>query len=764
MNDELLLQPNRTLLDKQPFSVNARVAMQLGRESISSSITAIFELVKNAYDADATKVRICFHGLSSKNPRLIIEDDGRGMTLNQLRDHWMVIGTANKATVRKTKKGRTPTGEKGLGRLGLDRLCKGTQVQSMADKSSPVELEIDWSSYERTASRLEEVVHCIYTLPDIRIHPISGLQTTFPHGTRLILHELKDEWTTESLGKLRSELSLLVSPFSAPTDFSIELDSGGYNEALDGIVEVPSFVLDAATWKVTASINEAADVEIRMQSGQHDNEYRLNPVPWKEWVRNEGEFPLCGPIEMEFYYFPREKTRTGEKILTRANVTQFLDANQGMRIYRDGFRVKPYGQPNGEGDWLQFAFLKAKSPEGPAQNETPGGWRVSYHQIVGAIFLTQECNPSLSDQTNREGLVEGKPFTHLRVFAGKVVRFFEINHQNYARSNKLLDNFLVDAEKKAEASIAASDDALKQLSDVLERIIPISSAQPEVVDAVTKTQSLIKTVRTKAAESAQAIAVEKAYVEKQKNMLFNLASLGILAAAFGHESVDWTDNIVKYAQHLDKDVISKAWWISEAERPDVQKTMTFLVSESRKLRDFTRFMLGNISREKRSKKKGICLRRTLNTVFFSFREVLESEKNIKYEYPQAGNFYVEGYAMDWESIFMNLIINASWAMESTPLGKRQIQVEMQTQNGFHIVRFDDSGRGLEAGTEEAIFEPTFTTKRNERGEEIGTGLGLTIVRSFVEEHSQGEVKARQQGPLGGASFTITVPVSTKLPK
>jgi hypothetical protein len=258
---------SRQLIDSKPFSVSARVAMQLGRESISSSVTAILELVKNAYDADATRVRIRFQGLGSKDAQLVIDDDGRGMTLDQLRDHWMVIGTANKTSVRKTKKGRTPTGEKGLGRLGLDRLCSITRVQSIAEDSAPVELEIDWNSYERAVSRLEEVVHSIYTLKDIEADPTTGRRYSFPHGTRLILQGLKDEWSPESLADLRAELALLVSPFAAPNDFAIELETGRNDESLDGVVTVPDFILDAATWKITATINKDSTVEIRMQSG-----------------------------------------------------------------------------------------------------------------------------------------------------------------------------------------------------------------------------------------------------------------------------------------------------------------------------------------------------------------------------------------------------------------------------------------------------------------------------------------------------------------
>lgn len=762
-------ETGRTLLDTTAFSVSARVALQLGRESISSSVTAILELVKNAYDADATLVRIRFFGLGSPQPQLVIEDNGRGMSVDDLRNHWMVIGTANKAKNRKTNKGRVQTGEKGLGRLGLDRLCERTRVQSItANANEGIELDVDWRRYEQAESRLEEVRHDIYGVPNLDHDPVTQTWVRFPHGTRLILEGLKDDWSLESLTELRSELSLLVSPFTAPNDFRIELETGLSNESLDGPVSVPPFVLEAANWKVVATIDDHDMVEISMNAAGHDVEYHQKPVPWGEWQKVCGIKPFCGPMRFEFYFFPRKEATVGGQTLSKTEVQQFLDANQGIRIYRDGFRVKPYGQPNGDGDWLQLAFKKTRSPEGVAQDAAPGAWRLGYHQVVGAVFLTLEKNPALSDQTNREGLLEGKAFAHLRVFATKVVRFFELKHQEYEIARKRNKQIEPDAEEKAKESAVASADAMNQLATLLEKLRRQPAAAgagtpqtPELVSLLDITRQSLEKAKASAEESAQAAAIEKAKVEKQKNMLSNLASLGILAAAFGHETVDWAGNVVKYAERLDDDVISKAWWIAEAERPDVQKTMKFLVSESRKLRKFAKFTLGNIIRDKRAKRKDVCLRQTMDTVFSAFREVLEGEKKICSEYPTTGDYFIEGYAMDWESIFVNLIINAAWAMETTTPEERRIRVEIRTENGFHIVKFDDTGRGLEAGTEKAIFEPTFTTKRNEKGEEIGTGLGLTIVRAFVEEHSQGTITAEQKGPLGGASFTITVPVSVK---
>ena len=96
-NDKTSEIQSRIPIGDVPFSVLARVAMQLGRESISNSIVAILELVKNAYDADAEAVRIRFGNLNKANPLLVIEDDGNGMTEQQLREGWLVIGTSNRS-------------------------------------------------------------------------------------------------------------------------------------------------------------------------------------------------------------------------------------------------------------------------------------------------------------------------------------------------------------------------------------------------------------------------------------------------------------------------------------------------------------------------------------------------------------------------------------------------------------------------------------------------------------------------------------------
>lgn len=130
----------RRLLGKKPFDFSARVPMQLGRESISSSTVAVSELIKNSYDADAESVQLQFY-LRDKPAlsTIVLQDDGNGMSADTLYDHWLKIGTDFKFGVElSSKKNRVMTGAKGLGRLGLDRLCQKVILYTKIEGSDTV--------------------------------------------------------------------------------------------------------------------------------------------------------------------------------------------------------------------------------------------------------------------------------------------------------------------------------------------------------------------------------------------------------------------------------------------------------------------------------------------------------------------------------------------------------------------------------------------------------------------------------------------------
>ncbi len=753
------------------FSVAARVAMQLGRESISNSIVAIAELVKNAYDADAERVRILFSGLESKSPFLVIEDDGHGMTEKQLRQHWMVIGTSNKQKgQRSSRKHRVLTGEKGLGRLGLDRLCKKTVARFFSKtKSEGIELEIDWHKYERTSQRLEKITHDCYEIPKSIEDPITGVSRHIVEGTQLVLSGLKDNWTPKYLKDLKKELILLVSPFKKIKDFTVELNSGMDLEDVDGEVRSTE-MLNVAEWKLLAKIDNKNRITYRMSSPKHEKIFKFGPTPWRKKFPDMDEYPRCGPLKFEMYFFSRQPSDLKNVGLTRTQIDSFLSQNQGIRIYRDGFRVNPYGEPNGEGDWLTLSFRRQQSPAGVTQGKIPGGWRVGYNQVVGAVFLQREKNINLVDQTNREGIVEGPGFYDLKAFAENAVRFFELNREKFERARKKPSEY-EEIQQNAEDSVEFLSKALEELKDAAKRIkeiikkakdehIPpsvesVTSLLDRVVSDVSEATSSVKRAQARLASSSDERQKE---LERQKDTLANLASLGILTATFGHETLASSNLVSINAKQLEDSIQTGQFMVV----PDVLESITdsikCIVDGAQKIETFAKFALRNITRDKR-KRKRLFLNEIATDVFDYFKKSLEERKiDVNLNGISAIVSAILGFPIDWESVFVNFVTNSVWALRNTKATKRKIRlVIVEIENQIEI-RFADSGQGLEEGTEDKIFLPTFSTKRNEKGEVIGTGMGLTIVKSFVEDYEGATINVESPCDLGGAQFKIRIPI------
>jgi signal transduction histidine kinase len=747
------------------FSVAARVAMQLGRESISNSIIAITELVKNSYDADSEHVLIQFFRSDPSSPILVIQDDGAGMNEEQVINRWMVIGTANKRESKTSKsKKRILAGEKGLGRLGLDRLCSQSVIQSFTkDAESGVELIIDWEKYEDTDKRLEEIKHPLYRRPKEFFDQFTNQNVSFSQGTRIILLGLKDIWDEDLILSLRKELSLLLSPFSSINDFSIEIVSGLGQKFLDeGIGS--SDLLNAAEWRIYADIDENNNIQFKMTSPLHTQAYDLPKIPWSKKIKNRGETPKCGPLSFEMYFFPRRNIDLANFSFSKAQIEKFLEANQGVRIYRDQFRVKPYGQPNGDGDWLNLSYRRQLSPGGVTQ----GQWRVGYNQVVGAVYISREVNQNLNDQTNREGILEGPAYFDMRTFVIEAVRFFELNREDFERKIKRSNEFEESQENAAKAvqntSAAVSD--LRQVAAQVKTLVSNAQSSGSLVD-INQIQEMIgaavENVDKKVvdAQKAQDSLVEVAKAreeeyERQKNTLSNLASLGILTSCFGHETISSTNLVLANAGLLKHNLTNGLFMVLPDVKAGVENNLQRILTEAEKVETFANFALRNIARDKRTRKP-LDILAILNEVFSAFEKIF-GDKNISLQkqLPESLPLII-GFPIDWESIFVNLITNSIWAMQNIAKENRVILVTTETDAESIVIHFSDSGIGLEKGTEDNIFLPTFSTKRNSEGDVIGTGMGLAIVKNFIDSYD-GSISAFSPSNLGGAEFIIRIPL------
>ena len=204
--------------EKIPIRFHPRVFASLGAELVTNDIVAIIELVKNSYDAFASRVDVrIVKDEKTTEQEIEIADDGVGMSKLVIEDAWCVVATPYKVEnpfVKSSRRTRRVSGAKGLGRLSVARLGKDLEMFTKSVDSPCWKVAVNWDSlaatenFDLAAADVTETIKC----------PFSS-----PHGTLIRIKELNTDWTNERIVELKEQLSRLVSPFSGIEDFEIHL-------------------------------------------------------------------------------------------------------------------------------------------------------------------------------------------------------------------------------------------------------------------------------------------------------------------------------------------------------------------------------------------------------------------------------------------------------------------------------------------------------------------------------------------------------------
>src|SRR5579864_1678975 len=303
------------------FEASAYLQTLLGRELFRSEQFAIVELVKNAYDSGATRVEIFISPPSGTNAgELIVSDDGSGMARSDFERLFMVAGYSERP--EQLRRVRVPTGEKGVGRFAADRLGKDLDIytRTRADKAI-LHAKIDWTHFYDRRKKFNEITARV---DRVSVRPRA---ITDSHGTVLRIGRLRSNWEPAQLLEVRRALEQLLDPFEPPDGFELE------------------FVVDRSA-KLSGRIKPAVigdgDLSLRFTVGAGGRVRRkwLGPqVPaGRPSERSVVGAELAG-LRGRFVYFLKRPART-----------QVADFEAGVRMYRDGFRMEPFGHP--KADWL----------------------------------------------------------------------------------------------------------------------------------------------------------------------------------------------------------------------------------------------------------------------------------------------------------------------------------------------------------------------------------------------------------------------------
>ena len=434
------------------IKAKSHILSLLGNELIGSDSLAIFELVKNAYDADAENIKINFIDLNTPHQKIIIEDDGHGMTSDVIQDVWLTIGTdfkrgRNRKESPKFK--RVSFGNKGVGRLAVHKLAKviTLETQTQGDMFSN-RLTIDWKTLIESKEYIQEL--------EVDIEYVGETLFEKGQGTRIILSNLTTPyWTKKTLKDLVRKIENIKNPFKEFSNFNIEINCNDWHQEWIDNVKSPIEILkdslyqfdfeitkwdksesentdeDFAEFRYSYTFNPPTQTKIasrvvekapKSDSSLNNNKFHIGELfkeidgedKYSKYLRNR-DIKNIGPISGIFYVFNQNSQLLHMNFGGQVNaVKAFIKDNSGIKIFRDNIRVYNYGEPND--DWLRLDLDKIQRT----------GDHFGKKVTVGVVELDLKMsNEGLIEKTNREGFIDNQEFEKFQSIVKRAYTFFE---------------------------------------------------------------------------------------------------------------------------------------------------------------------------------------------------------------------------------------------------------------------------------------------------------------------------------------------------
>lgn len=719
----------------------ARILKTLGEELISSETVALIELVKNAYDADAENVLISFAGDLQKGGGYIeVLDDGHGMDMGTIQDSWMIIATSTKKNNKWSKSGkRRVLGEKGIGRFAAARIANELELFTRTKEQTETESYaiFDWTQFDNDERFLNEILFLADEQvaneigPDWRLKDFSEKRYRAPYqGTALRMNKLKHTWEKHDLDNLQRGLSRLLSPFYTTNDFNIFLSLpeafSEFNSRITPpeIINYPHYVVKGS---VQADGGYFFSVRIEEESQTHEfvgyfyklfseGEWELYPVETKPQFKAESQKEKAvesGPFEFELRIWDRDELENVNQKVGGGirSIRKDLDAIAGINIYRDGFRVLPYGEP--DNDWLRLDIRRVQAPTK----------RLSNNQITGYITITADKNPQLHDRSNREGLDNNAAYGDLQNIMKFVLN--ETENLRYASKRKKPE------QKYGEQQRGLFDPPdFNKITDAVNRGDTDTKATLELINkAETDWKNQIKKLQGVLSQY-HALATLGGIVDKILHDGRQPLAKIQTEAGLGHEMAE---DLLKLSPDF-------------PQINDFEKRYGKIAAQSSILRDVFR-RAEPFGGRKRGKPKKYYIEELVREIFLIYEKELK-DSSVEIELPETQTL-VSIDTTELSEIFTNLITNSLYWLKSVPEERRSIRVmiERKSDGSLEII-FSDTGPGIDAKYKDQIFEPYFSRKPD------GHGLGLCLVGEIVHDYYNGTVELLDTGKSGGAVFRI----------
>jgi signal transduction histidine kinase len=732
------------------FSVDTHLFRELGELLVGRDSTALVELVKNSYDADATHVVVHGERLGDvEGGRIVVSDDGTGMTLSEFRRGFLRVAARTKSSGerRSPRFGRRFTGEKGIGRLAAHKLSRHIDVRTVPwtggteGRSAGLLASIDWDTLEQYESldQAKDAV-LIHSLP---------IAPNAPSGTEINLARLRRPWSSEDLSRFLAEAGsfepfpVLVNPLSAafgaqkllfdqPTVRDVVNPDPGFTVKFEGEFEAGGEMWD--------EMLESVEWVIEVRSTRQSIRYAIAPTP-RERERRGGEAAT--------YTLPQPDVEAGPFFDARLLIRERTQASNefrvwshevsGVRIFMEGFRVLPYGEPGN--DWLHLdrdytarsrAFRAIAGVEefaDPGVDTEAGLTILPNDSFVGGVFLTEAGAPSLQMLVNREGFVPNRSLEllerHVRASADLLLRARAASRLSEREARRRRRRTPRPAEVDGTPLIAQRREDLR---DAIARAEEETALARRAMarGAFDESERRIGNVEVALADLTNALTE---FVTEQ-GVLPVLASVGIQMAQFTHE----INGLVGLAQSADQalDRIRSETGLSRSARTGLSETRRIVAELRSRLERQASYLVDVITPDARRRRARLSIADRFDAAV-RLVEGAASDRGVRIRNeipPELKSPPM--YPAELTAVLANLISNA---VKAAGENGRVVAMGEEAEDGSVIIEIGNTGVAVNVADSERWFRPfesTTTVVDPVLGQ--GMGLGLPITRAVLEEY------------------------------
>lgn len=728
--------------NSQPFKPYARLMNIIGDQLITDKKVAVIEVVKNSYDADAENVQVRFFNMDNygktyltekEQPYIEIEDDGDGMTLQIITDVWLRPATPSKLDKKKQKqnktgKGRIIQGEKGIGRFAIHKLGEKIELFTKAAGNDEVKLEMDFTEFNPEKADLFNQPPADYKLLE-DVHN-NWFVNTPPEeikkekGTLIRIYNLRENWKKNDFEELYKSIQRLIPPTDENAeslgvqfkqDFNIAVFKNGEIYSSE---EVTTFkdVIERAQFTMIGTVSKDAILDFEYKSVSPVRKFRkkINLLSKEQLAENnyssyaiergfnyDKHMPSCGSFSFTFYAFDLSKP---DKTILNNDIKAFIKENF-VFVLRDGVRVYPYGEKGI--DWLNLDKLRATYRAGQF---------ISYNDLTGFVYISQNGNPLLRDSTNRQGImdIDGA----LDDFKNLVTAVTEIfNTEIKIDKNKL--------EIRRNVAFKDSNDIVIKSFNVLKS----SLEKIDNRDTLEKANKFLSTVQK-----------HNTLMKDRMETVEDLAGLGMAVEKASHDALTLLSKMRSNVKDFRVKAKNHDYKNDEliALLNELDENLNFVYDEMQ--------VIQPLFKNQRKAIKEVSIFESIEKVVKYFRRDIAGKITVKIL--KDNDIVVKTNTGLVLQILINLLDNAIYWVNKNESKEREIIFKLNSQSNTLIIA--DSGPGIREDVIPMIFSEFFSLKSD------GRGLGLYIVKEILLRIN-GEisvVQGEKDKLLSGANLVV----------